>query len=168
EINLRVKNFFRVVIEAHNETGHHLHAMPLDVPDRLNQVAPCVLSFLRLFQTFYIRRLDAYKHAVEPGTLHSQQQLLVIGKIDARFSDKPERVAVSFRPLSQVRQQSPNVFLVTDEIVVHDKDIVAPSDLPQRIPLSQHLCVALGARHATIDLNDVAELAIERATAGVL
>src|SRR5438105_1116439 len=50
---------------------------------------------------------------------------------------------------------------VADEVIIHDKNHAAPTKLPERIQLRQHLFITLGARDAAIDFDDVAELALK-------
>ena len=75
---------------------------------------------------------------------------------------------MALRPVGQDREQSLDVALVADEVVVHDEDHPAPADPQERVQLGQHLLIALRARDAAIDLDDVAELALEGAAARVL
>src|SRR5437016_663867 len=77
-------------------------------------------------------------------------------------------MTVSFLPLSQIGQQLPYIFLIANEIVVDDEDCSTPSKISQRIKFSEHLLIALGARHTSVDFDDVAELAREGTTARVL
>src|SRR5437762_1115708 len=71
-------------------------------------------------------------------------------------------------PRGKVRQQFLDVFLIADEVVVDDEDGPSPSSVAQRVQLYQHLLVALSSRHSSVDLDDVAELAIEGAAARIL
>ena len=62
-------------------------------------------------------------------------------------------------PLDQRRAAADDVFLVADEIVVDDEERTAPAELFQGVKLGEHLLITLRARHAAVDLDDVAKLA---------
>src|SRR3984893_17073820 len=64
-----------------------------------------------------------------------------------------------------MRQEGLDRFLVADEIVVDKIDMTAVAELIKGIELGQHLLGGLGARHPAVELDDVAELAGERAAA---
>ena len=57
------------------------------------------------------------------------------------------------------------VLLVADEIVVDEVDMAAIAEVVERLQLGEDLIGGLGARHAAVQLDDVAELAGERAAA---
>ena len=61
-----------------------------------------------------------------------------------------------------------HVLFVADEIVVNDKNRTAPAQSLERVEFGDHLLIALGARHAPVDFDDVAKLAREWAAARVL
>ena len=124
-----------------------------------------VLAFLCFLQARLDRRLDSQKRAVEPGLSHPIEQLIVLGKVYAGFSDKGERTVMTLLPRSQIGEQLLNILFVSDEVVVNDKHCAPPPALAQRVQFQQHLLVAFGSRYSAVDLDDIAELAIERATA---
>src|SRR5207244_13307744 len=61
-----------------------------------------------------------------------------------------------------------DVLLSADEIVINDKDGPSPTACIKRVKLGQHLLIALGSRHAPVNLDDVAKLARERTAPRVL
>src|SRR5215510_8193254 len=75
---------------------------------------------------------------------------------------------MTLRPVGQDREQPLDVTLVADKVIVNDENQSAPADPQERVQLGQHLLIALRAWDATIDLDDVAELALEWAAARVL
>ena len=70
-----------------------------------------------------------------------------------------------FEPLCERWQECLNGFLVADEIVVDEVDMAAIAQAVELVEFREHLGVGLGARYATVELDDVAELAGERAAA---
>src|SRR5438045_4654566 len=58
--------------------------------------------------------------------------------------------------------------LVADKIVVDEVEMAAVTHLVERLELDEHLLDRLGPRHAPVELDDVAELAGERAAARIL
>ena len=54
---------------------------------------------------------------------------------------------------------------VADEVVVDEIDVAAIAGVIERLQLGEDLVLRLGARHAAVQLDDVAELAGERAAA---
>src|SRR5882724_6184299 len=77
-------------------------------------------------------------------------------------------MAIGLLPFCDFQQHQTHIFLVTDEVVINDKDCAAPTKIAQRVKFSNHLLVALGARNSAVNLYDVAEFARERTTARVL
>jgi hypothetical protein len=75
---------------------------------------------------------------------------------------------VPLLPIRQFGKEPPDVLLVANEVVVHNENCSVPTQIAQRIQLSQHLLVAFGSRHAPVNLDDVAELAVERTPTRVL
>src|SRR5688572_5378216 len=71
-------------------------------------------------------------------------------------------------PLNKIRHQLLHIAFIADEIVVNDKDCPAPTGGPQSVKFGNHLLIAFSARHATINLYDVAKLAIEWTPSRVL
>src|ERR1051325_4735051 len=77
-------------------------------------------------------------------------------------------MAVLFLPAREIRNQSPHVLFVADEIVVDDKDGAAPAEGFERVELGENLLIALRARNPPVDFDDVAELAGEGTAARIL
>ena len=71
-------------------------------------------------------------------------------------------------PLAQGRQQQLHVALVADEVVVHQEHRAAPAQVVEPLQLGDQLLGGLGAWLAPVEHDDVAELAVERATSGEL
>ena len=120
---------------------------------------------LRLAQRFGIGAFDADEHADEIGLVHQPQQFGIVRQIDRRFGGELERIVVLFEPRSQMRKKGLHGLLVADQVVVHEVDMAAIAKLVEPVELGQHLRRRLGARHAAIELDDVAELAGERTAA---
>jgi hypothetical protein len=95
----------------------------------------------------------------EIGALHQLQEFRIVGEIDRGFSRKLEWVVARFQPLCELRKERLDGFLVADEVVVHEVDMVAVAEAIKLVELCEHLGIGLGARHPPVKLYDVAELA---------
>src|SRR5882672_1157716 len=168
EVYLPLEDVIRVIIEADDEAGQHLHPVTLHFSYRVYEIAASVLTLLRLYQTFHDWCFDADKNLPESGRLHLRQQLIVVSKVHARFRSKCEGILVARGPFGQLGHQQPDVFLVTNKIVVNDEDLTAPANAQQRVKFGENLLIALCAWNAAVNLYDVAELAIEWTAARVL
>src|SRR4029077_21194358 len=116
----------------------------------------------------WIRALNADENPEEVRVLHCLQQLAVVRDVDRGFGRELEWIVALFLPGFEPRQQGAEVFLVADEIVVDEIDMPAITLIVQRLQFSENLIVGLGTRHATIKLDNVAELAGERAATRIL
>ena len=151
-----------------NEAGGHEHAVAVDLVDALGDVALGVLLLAHLHQGLGIRALDADEDGEEVRILHRLQHLVVVGEIDRGFGRELERIVVLLQPRLEPRHQGAQVLAVADEIVVDEIDMAAIAAVVERLQLGEDLVVGLGARHAAVQLDDVAELAGERAAARIL
>ena len=104
----------------------------------------------------------------KPACAHERKQRIVVGKVDRRFGREDEGVIVLLLPGDELGQERLYGLLVADEIVVDEIEVSAISAAIERIQFAKHLRRRLHARHAAIELDDVAELAVERAAAGEL
>src|ERR1043166_4646374 len=168
EVDLPLEDVFGVVVEADDEAAHPLHPGAWNLVYRFEQVAPRVLPLLPFLQALLDGRLDAEEDAAEVRAPHHVEQRVVFGQVDARLRDEGERATVRFRPFDEFGEESFDVAFVADEVVVNDEDEAAPAYRAQRVQFREHLLVRLRARHAPVDFDDVAELAVERAAARIL
>src|ERR1700694_3720601 len=74
EVYLPLEDVIRVIIEADDEAGQHLHTVALNFPYRVYEIAARVLTLLCLFQAFHDRCFDADKNLPESGRSHLRQQ----------------------------------------------------------------------------------------------
>jgi hypothetical protein len=109
--------------------------------------------------------LSAKLRQEEIGRAHHRKQFVVVRQIDRRFGRELERIAPAPLPLRQRRQEPLQRLLVADHVIVDERDVAAVAGEIERVQLLQHLLIGLGARNAAVELDDVAELAIERAAA---
>src|SRR5712692_1196740 len=168
KVYLPLKDVIRIIIEAHDEAAQHLHPVALHFPYRVYEIAARVLTLLRLYQAFHDRGFDADKNLPESGGSHLLEQLIVVSEVHAGFRSKCKRVLVARRPFGQLRHQQPDVFLVTDKIVVDDEDLTTPANTQQRVQFGENLLIALRAWDPAVNLYDVAELTIEWTAARIL
>ena len=121
-----------------------------------------VLQLARLLQRLCGRRLDAEEYGGESRLHHRFDQGGQRGQVDARLGVELERAAVLLLPPRDLRQQLGCLAPVADEVVVDHEDRSTPPELVQRIELPQHLRRRLHPGVAAVQLDDVAELALER------
>src|SRR4030095_8829421 len=105
KFDLPREDVFRIVVEADDEASHHLHAVALNLPARIEQVAAPILSLLRFDQTRLNRRLDAEEDAPKPRAPHTVEQIFVFSQVHAGFSNKSEWLAVPLRPRGPLRSE---------------------------------------------------------------
>ncbi len=116
----------------------------------------------------FVGGLDAEEDGGEAGVLEELQESEVVGEIERGFGDKAEWVAAFPAPLGHCGEEFLGTLFIADEVVVDDEDGVAPAGLLELIEFGEHLGDGLGARLAAVDLDDVAELAVEGTAARVL
>src|ERR1700681_106327 len=61
KVYLPLEDVIRIIIEANDEAGQHLHPVTLHFPYRVDEITARVLTLLRLFQAFHNWCLDADK-----------------------------------------------------------------------------------------------------------
>src|SRR5215469_5097165 len=108
---------------------------------------------------------DADENGEEIRLAHECQQGIIIGNVDRGLGGELEGIAALLLPGDQVRQESLHRLLVADEVVVDKVEMPAISDTVERVELGEHLLHGLDPRHTAVELDNVAELAIERTPA---
>src|SRR5512146_1336011 len=86
----------------------------------------------------------------------------------ARFMDASVRnpiVGAARAPLDHLPEQLLGALAIPDEVIVNDEYHVAPALSPQGIQLAHDLRRILGARHSAVHHHDIAEFAVEGASA---
>ena len=73
-----------------------------------------------------------------------------------------------FEPLGELRKECLHGLFVADEVVVDEIDVAAIAQAVKFVEFCEHLGVGFGARDATVEFDDVAELASKRAAPGEL
>src|SRR6266498_1495166 len=136
KFDLPLEDILGIVVEAYDETGHHLQAVALNLLDGIEQVAARILPLLGFLETGLDRGLDAEKDAAEARATHPVEQFLVLGEVHAGFRGKREWMSVALRPIGQFRQQFFDVALVTDEVVVNNENHPAPAQAEERVQFS--------------------------------
>ena len=104
------------------------------------------------------------KNGVETGLDHDVHQVFHPDEIHTRFGGQGKGMAAFLLPFGDHGQELRHLAFVTDEVVVNQKEGTAPSQFIQMVELRNHLFRAFRARHTTVQLRDVAELTVERAT----
>ena len=123
---------------------------------------------MRFLERLRRRRLDAEEHRGEPCADHGVDQLGLGGEVDARLRVELEGKPVLALPLVQMREHPGDRDAVADEVVVDEEEAAPVAGGAERVELLEHLRGRLRTWLAAEDLDDVAELALERAAARVL
>ena len=120
-------------------------------------------SFAAFLQALQRGRLEPDEDLLETGADHEVAELGVVGQVGRRLGQESHLGAGPRSPVDELPQQRLGLLLVADEVVVDDEDHVLPSAQAEFFQLGDQLGGRLGARHAAVHDDDVAELAIERA-----
>ncbi len=155
----------RVVgVEADDHAGLHLDPVGVDPAHAFDEVAARVLGLAGLLQRLDARALDADEDGGEVGVAEQREQLVVLRGVQRDLGVEVDRVALFAAPARDLAQQILGEFLVADEIVVDDEDLLGAEPVAL-LDLGHHLVHLLGARAPAVDDDDVAELALERTAA---
>ena len=172
EIDLGIEHALVVAIQAQDEPALDLHAALLDLSDGVVEVVLLglvrVLLLLGFEQSLGVGGFDTDEHGVEAGLDHGIHHRVHQREVRTRFRDQGERISPGLLPPGYRRQQLQGVPLVADEVVVNQKNRPSPAQAVQRIQLLHDLFRRLGTRHAAVELDDVAKLAVERTSPGEL
>ena len=133
--------------------------------DAFVNAAPRILLLAHRDQRFGIRTFDADENGKEVGPLEHRQQIAIVGQIERSLGGEFERIIVLLHPFFEHRQERFDRLFVADEIIVDEIDVASITEPIERLKLGKHLVVRLGARRPAVKLDDVAELASERAAA---
>ena len=136
--------------------------------DAVEQIAVRVLHLVVGDEAGFVGGFDAEEDRGEAGVLEELQKFEIVGEIERSFGDEAEGIAVFPAPLDHGGEEFLGALLVADEVVVDDEDGVAPAGVAELVEFGEHLGDGLGAGLAAVDLDDVAEFAVERAAARVL
>src|SRR6516162_3158897 len=154
-----------LAVKANDEAGEHENARVVDFVDALLQTASGVLLLSRQDQSVHIRTLNPNEDRKEIRCCQGAQQFRVISQIDRRFARKFEGKVLFVHPILQIRQKFFESLFVANQVVVYKINMAAIAERVQGVEFGQNLLIGLGARHSAVQLNDVAKLTIERATA---
>ena len=143
----------------------HLETGALELLDAFHQVTAFVLILAAFGQAAFVGRFDPDKHRVEPGLRHQIEQLWVIDQVDGDFGVE-RHASLALAPFDQRWQDfGLDLLLVTDKVIVHEKDALTPAQGVQVIQLGDDLCRGLGARAMPQQGGHVAEVTAEGAAA---
>ena len=70
-----------------------------------------------------------------------------------------------YHPGLERSQQFFDLLFVTDKVIVHHENHLAPAQIIEFLQFGQYLCRAFGARNAAIQHDNVAEFALKRTAA---
>src|SRR4030095_1969017 len=79
-----------------------------------------------------------------------------------------ERSAISLLPFRQMRQEQFDVLFVPYEVIIDNENGSTPAGLLKHFKLRDHLLVAFCPWQPSVNLDNVAKLAVERTSARVL
>ena len=168
ERELPIEDVRAVAVEADDEPGVNLEPGAGQLLDRALLGHAQVLGLLGLGEGLEGGRLDPDEDLTKPGLNHRCDELGMRREVDAALGAKDEREPVPLLPGAQHRQERRDRAAVADEVVVDEEQRAAGSQGEKRVELRHHLLRRLHPRHPPEDLDDVAELAVERAPARIL
>ena len=156
-----------VIVEADDESAKHVDPGGIDLTNGGEEVQAGVLGFVDLLQTLRVGRFDAEKHPGKIRLAEQSQQFLVLRQVQRGLGPELESIAVRALVIDQKPQQFLGAGLVADQVVVHKKHVVH-IERAQAVEFLPDLRHVLDARLTAEHHNDVAEVTLKRATAGVL
>src|ERR1035437_5864047 len=116
-----------------------------------------------------MRCLDANKDDIESCLDHHLHEVFMIGQFYGCLRIKGEGMLSHFHPFDDGRENLIlQLFFVPNKIVVNEEDLAPETRRVHTLELSDNLVFVLGARSATAEQGDVAELAVEGAAPGIL
>ena len=158
-----------VAIKADNEAALHLEAGVVELFNSGRHITVAVLVLGALLEAVLIGGLNTDKDGIETGLHHQPNQLIVVSEVNRRFCVEVEGVPFTLPPFNNGGQDFRlEFFPVAYEIIVDDKDAVAPALLIEGVQLSQQLGGVLGAWPVTVENGDITELTVEGTAAGIL
>ena len=168
EVYLPVENILGVGVESQYEPSANLDPGRLDLDHTVQNSGLEVLGFLCKSQGFLVRGFDSYEHHLESGLDHEIQELIVLSQVDAGFRGERKGIPEFVLPFDDAPKQPLDSCFVADKIVIHDKDRAVVAGPVDRLHLGQELLRQFRANPPAEHFDDVAELAVEGAPAGIL
>jgi hypothetical protein len=139
-----------------------------DLVDALHHVPARVVLLVGLEERGRVRGLETHEDGEEVALPHEPEQFLVLGQVQAGLGGELEGPVLLHEPRAELPQEGLQRPAVPDQVVVHEVDVPAVPERVQGVELPEHLGGGLGPGHPSVQVDDVAELAVERATARVL
>ncbi len=156
------------LIESDDEARVHKDAGPIDLVDAFGKIPPGVLFFIDAHKRLGIRSLDTGENGEKSGVAHQRQGFVAVRQVQTRFGRKREGTALALVPIAKRFQERPHGFRVADEVVVDDVHMPAVAERVKGVQFTQHLFGCLEAGGSSVQLDDIAELTVERTTPRVL
>ena len=129
-----------------------------------HEVPVLVLELLAFGKARLVRGFNAHKNRIETRLDHKLHELPVVGKVDGDLRGKGKGVASLLHPVDEAGQHLPFQFcLVSDEVVVNEKDAPLPARPIEPVKLGDDLVPALRPGLLPVKDRNVAEFAVERA-----
>ena len=157
-----------VGVEAHDDAGHHLHAVAVQRLDGFEDRHHVVVLFGHRLQRIGIGGFDAAEDRLEHRLAHQREDLGPFGDVERRLAGKRQRIAIAFLPFDEMRQKFADAAPMRDEIVVDEIDRVGEAAFHHLVEFGGDLLRCLEARIAAVQRRDVAELALIGTAAGEL
>src|SRR6202521_2064789 len=127
-----------------------------------------ILKFLCFRQEFFGRALDPDEDKEKVCLHHGFDQFGPLSEINRCLREKQKRIITSLLPRFHLLGQLKSELVVSDEIIVDDKDRLTPAEIDQGLQFRQQLAGPLRSRLSPIKRDDVAKFALEGTTAGEL
>lgn len=125
-----------------DELKHRYLVIRFDVTvnsfDRFDQVPSHVLEIASFLEAFGPCGFDAQENSGKDGGAHHRHQLFIARDVHVDFGKEHEGVAARFLPGGQLGQQPlVGAILVADEVVVDNKELIAPSSCIECVKLGE-------------------------------
>lgn len=160
-----IHGLWRIGVEAEDDAAHDLHAVGIDLPDRVHDGLAQVLLLVHEAQGLGLRRLDAAEHGHEPRLAHLLQDIVPLGDVQCRLAVKLHGIAPGPLPGDEMWQQLPRRLAVTDKIVIDEVDRPLQACRDDGIQLGDDLLGGLQTGPAAVEFRDIAKFALIRAPA---
>src|SRR2546425_1456437 len=164
----RARGLSSLAIEPEDEAGGHDHPVIVEAVHALHDGVARVLLLLGTDQELFIRRLDADEDVAKVHGFHHAKQLHIIREVDGRLGAEEKRKPALLAPRQELRQEPHHGLFVGDEVVIDEIHMTSVVQLIETFQFSKDLVRGFRAGLPAVELDDVTELAVERAAAGKL
>src|SRR3989454_124996 len=164
----RVRGLSSLAIEPEDEAGGHDHPVIVEAVHALHDGVARVLLLLGTDQELFVRRLDADEDVAKIHGFHHAKQLRIIREVDGRLGAEEKREPALLAPGEELRQERHDSLFVGDEVVIDEIHVTSVAQRVETVQFAEDLLRGFRPGLPAVELDDVTELAVERAAAGEL